>query len=142
MARDAGLEDLVRHDLAGEAGLMERRMFGGMAWLLRGNLLCGARTDGMLVRLGAGNDGWALALPDVAPMVMRSRPMRGWLRAGPEAYGDDALRRKLLAAALAFARSLPGKQRSSGAPPRRTCISIQPRPARAAPPPHPPRSVP
>ena len=46
-------------------------MFGGWAWLLNGNLLIGARSDGMLVRVGKGNDDWALRLSDVAPMMMR-----------------------------------------------------------------------
>jgi hypothetical protein len=109
MARDEGLEELLRDDLAQERGLKEKPMFGGVAWLLRGNLLCGARADGMLARLGSGNDGWALALPGVVPMISRGRPMPGWVRAGPDAFGDDALRRRLLAAALAFVRSLPPK---------------------------------
>jgi hypothetical protein len=109
MARDAGLEELLREDLADERGLAEKPMFGGIAWLLHGNLLCGARDDGMLARLGKGNDAWALALPDIIPMISRGRPMPGWVRAGPAAFGDDALRRKLLAAALGFVRSLPRK---------------------------------
>ena len=109
MARDEGLEELLREDLAAEPGLKEKAMFGGWAWLRDGNLLCGAREDGMLVRLGKGNDGWALALPGIAPMISRGRPMSGWVRAAPEAFGDDALRRKLLDAALAFVRALPAK---------------------------------
>jgi hypothetical protein len=84
-------------------------MFGGWAWLLDGNLVCGARKDGLLVRLGKGNDGWALARDGVGPMMIRDRRMEGWARAGPSAYGDDALRRRLLDAALAFVRSLPAK---------------------------------
>jgi hypothetical protein len=109
MARDEGLEELLREDLEGVPGLTEKTMFGGNAWLLNGNLLCGAREDGMLARLGKGKDGWALALPEIAPMMSRGRPMPGWVRAGPGAFGDDALRRKLLDAALAFVRSLPAK---------------------------------
>jgi TfoX N-terminal domain len=109
MARDAGLEELVRPHLATLPGVSEKKMFGGIAWLLHGNLLCGAREDGMLIRLGAGGDGWALALPDIVPMVSRGRTMRGWVRAGPDAFGDDALRHKLLDAALAFVRTLPAK---------------------------------
>src|SRR5262249_37443327 len=96
MARDEGLEELLREELKGEVGLTEKAMFGGLAWLLFGNLLCGAREDGMLVRLGKGNDGWALALPNVAPMISRGRPMQGWVRAGSAAFGDDRLRRRLL----------------------------------------------
>jgi len=84
-------------------------MFGGRCWLLRGNLLCGAREDGLLARLGPGNDDWALRTPGIARMLSAGRPMRGWVRAAPEAFGDDALRRKLIDAALAFTRGLPGK---------------------------------
>lgn len=56
-------------------------MFGGWVWLL-----WGARDDGMLVRLGKGNDGWALDIPGVEPMISRGKHMSGWVRAlrGPE----------------------------------------------------------
>lgn len=109
MARDEGLEELLRDDLRAEPGLTETAMFGGWAWLLNGNLLCGARDDGMLARLGKNRDGWALKMPDVIPMVSRGRQMQGWVRAGPMAFGNDALRRKLIDAALTFVRSLPAK---------------------------------
>jgi hypothetical protein len=109
MARDEGLEEMVREDLGAMPGLTETRMFGGLAWLLHGHLLCGASDNGMLVRLGKGSDGWALEVADIAPMVMRGRRMEGWVRAGPSAFGDDAVRHRLLTAALAFVRSLPAK---------------------------------
>lgn len=109
MARDEGLEALLREDLEAERGLTEKAMFGGRAWLLNGNLLCGARDDGMLARLGKGRDGWALGMQDVVPMLSRGRVMKGWVRAGPMAFGDDVLRRRLIAAALAFVQSLPAK---------------------------------
>ena len=109
MARNKVLEELLGDDLAQVHGITEKAMFGGRAWLLNGNLLCGARNDGMLVRLGKGNDAWALATTGIAPMIMQGRPMQGWVRAAPEAYEDEALRRKLLKAALEFNRSLPKK---------------------------------
>jgi hypothetical protein len=109
MARDEGLEELLRADLEDVDGLTEKPMFGGRAWLLNGHLLCGARQDGMLVRLGKGFDAWALALPGIGPMIMRGRPMQGWVRAEPLAFGDDDLRGKLLRAAVAFVGTLPAK---------------------------------
>jgi len=109
MARDSGLEDLIRADLPRDLGLTEKAMFGGWAWLLNGNLLLGAREEGMLTRLGKGRDGWALALDDIGPMISRGKAMGGWVRAGPKAYGEDPLRRRLIAAALEFVRALPGK---------------------------------
>jgi hypothetical protein len=75
-------------------------MFGGLTWLLNGNMLLAARRHGILVRLGKDNDARALALPNIAPMIMRDRPMLGWVRTGPDAYGNDALRARLIAATL------------------------------------------
>ena len=109
MARDEGLEALLNDQLEAQPGLATKAMFGGLAWLLNGNLLCAARDDGMLVRLGKTQDGWALAAPGVVPMILGGRPMSGWVRAAPEAYGDDQLRQALLDAALTFVRSLPAK---------------------------------
>lgn len=109
MARDVGLEELLREELGTMSGLSEKPMFGGLAFLLDGNLLCGARQDGMLVRLGKGNDGWALDLPGAVQMLFGGRAMHGWIRVGAEIYGDDDLRRRLLEAATAFVRSLPAK---------------------------------
>lgn len=109
MARDKGLEELLSDNLAGTPGLTQKAMFGGVAWLVNGNLLCGSRHDGMLVRLGKDKDAWALKTAGIAPMVMQGRPMSGWVRADASAYGDDALRRKLVEAALDFNRSLPKK---------------------------------
>ena len=62
MARDKGLEELLNDSLAGVPGLTTKAMFGGLAWLVNGNLLCGAREDGMLVRLGKDKDAWALKI--------------------------------------------------------------------------------
>ena len=107
MARDKGLEDLIRADLPARLEFTEKSMFGGWAWLVNGRLALGARSDGMLARLGKGADACALSQPDVTAMISRGRAMDGWVRAGPAAYGDDALRRRLVEAALAFAGALP-----------------------------------
>jgi len=63
----------------------------------------------MLARLGKNQDGWALDIPDVVPMISRGKRMQGWVRAGPEAFGDDGIRKKLIEAALAFVGTLPVK---------------------------------
>jgi hypothetical protein len=109
MARDEGLEDLIRDDLRSVPDLTERAMFGGWAWLLRGHLLCGARRGSLLVRLGKGRDAWALAIRGVGPMVMRGRAMAGWVRCNAEVCADDAVRGKLIAGAIEFVLSLPEK---------------------------------
>jgi TfoX N-terminal domain len=109
MARDPGLEHLLSEYLAGTQGLSEKAMFGGRAWLMDGNLLCGARDTGALVRLGKGNDGWALKISGVEQMIMHGRPMAGWVRVAPEIFGDEDLGQKFIKAALDFVRTLPPK---------------------------------
>ena len=109
MARDEGLEELLNEHLVGVRGVTQKGMFGGWVWLLNGNLLCGARVGGLLTRLGKGNMEWAVKVAGVEQAVMGSRTMQGWVRATPKAYGDDALRRKLLEKAREFNRSLPAK---------------------------------
>ncbi len=109
MARDKGLEDLLNDHLLAVPGLSQKGMFGGWAWLVNGNLLCGARQASMLVRLGKENEAWALQIPGVIPAIMGARRMHGWIRAAPEVYANDALRHQLLDAALRFNRTLPKK---------------------------------
>ncbi len=109
MARDAGLEELVHTTLGNLRGLQEKAMFGGWAFLLNGNLLCGARRDSLMLRVGPDNEPWAFKIAGVVPVVMRGRRMVGYVRATAEAYVNDGVRQRLLDAAVAFTRSLPPK---------------------------------
>ena len=109
MARDKGLEALLSDDLGPLQGLTEKGMFGGWVWMLRGNLLCAARSDGMLFRLGRDRDGWALELAGVTPMFSGERRMYGWVRASSEACAEGDRRERLLRAALDFVGALPPK---------------------------------
>ncbi|GHC62892.1 TfoX/Sxy family protein [Neogemmobacter tilapiae] len=107
--RDEELEALVRRDLGDLEGLELRKMFGGVCWMWRGHLLCGAKEDGVLVRLGKGNDGWALEEEGVRAMEMGGRAMEGWVRLGRDWAEDQDLRIRLLEGAKAFVRGLPAK---------------------------------
>ena len=110
MARDWLLEEMVREALGDRPGLTERAMFGGLCWMLDGHLLCAASQKGMMVRLGKGEDGWALAHPEIVTVTMGDRAMPGWVRVPPDpSREDDALRRTLVERAIAFVRSLPSK---------------------------------
>lgn len=106
--RDEGLEELVREHIGGEPGITAKPMFGGLALLLDGNLLCGMSAGRLMIRLGKGLDGWALEHSGVTRLVA-ARPMPGWVFADEDAYGDDDLRARLLDAALDFVRGLPPK---------------------------------
>ncbi|WP_343078821.1 TfoX/Sxy family protein [Ostreiculturibacter nitratireducens] len=108
MAYDEGLAQLMRDDLAGEE-VSERRMFGGLAFLLNGHMLCGVHRGGAMFRVGKPNEAAALAIPGAAPMMFTGKPMGGMVDFSDEATADDALRGKVMALALSFVKSLPPK---------------------------------
>jgi TfoX/Sxy family transcriptional regulator of competence genes len=109
MAVDEGLAELLREALAGEDGVVEKRMFGGLCFMLRGNMVCGTYRDRGMFRVGKAQEALALALPDTQRMAMGARSMPGMVEALPAAMADEAVRGRLLALALAFAGALPAK---------------------------------
>ena len=109
MARDAALEALLDGDLAALQPLEQRRMFGGLCWMWRGHLLCGADTSGLLLRLGKGRDEGMLTEPGVSPMVMGGKRMEGWVRLSAASARDATLRHRLLTAAQDFVAGLPAR---------------------------------
>lgn len=110
MAHDEHLASRIRALLAGEAGVTEKRMFGGLAFLVDGHMSVAASGQGgLLVRVDTG-DAEALAdQPHAAPMVMRGRPMDGWLRVAPEGVAAPGELERWVARGLACARALPAK---------------------------------
>lgn len=109
MPRDPGLEELVQNAVGDPRGLTGKAMFGGWAFLLHGNLLCGVRRGSLMLRVGAENEIWALEILGVTSVMMRGRRMRGYVRAALEAYGNDSVRERLLQAAVTFVETLPKK---------------------------------
>ena len=109
MAYDEGLAGTLRAALAGRGGISERKMFGGLCFMLDGNMICGTYRDGGMYRVGKANEAAALALPHVRPMTMTGRPMPGMVEAERAAIEDAGLRDRLLALALDFVGSLPPK---------------------------------
>lgn len=108
MAYDEGHAALMRDDLA-DFEIEEKRMFGGICFMLRGNMLCGPHKAGAMYRVGKPNMDAALALPDVGPMEFTGRRMGGFVDAAPEALEDDTTRAALLQLALEFNNTLPAK---------------------------------
>nr|WP_220129873.1 TfoX/Sxy family protein [Sphingomonas chungangi] len=101
---------MVREALGDTTGITEKAMFGGLCWLLDGHLLCAASQKGMMVRLGKGEDGWALAHPEIVTVTMGERTMPGWVRVPPgPSRDDDMLRRNLIDKAVTFVARLSSK---------------------------------
>ena len=111
MAYDEALADRVREVLAGERDLVERRMFGGLAFLIGGNMAVGVSGQGgLMVRVGKDASAGLIATTPAEPMMMRGREMGGWLRVDAEAVADDAALAEWVDRGAALARSLPVKR--------------------------------
>jgi hypothetical protein len=112
VAFDEVLAERIRKLLAGEPGLTEQRMFGGLAFLIGGNMAVAASGQGgLMVRVDPEDSAALIENGDARPMEMRGREMRGWLRVdAADVEADDALQRWVRRGA-AYARSLPAKVR-------------------------------
>jgi TfoX/Sxy family transcriptional regulator of competence genes len=109
MAFDERLADRVRDALAGEEGVTERKMFGGLAFMVDGHMACGIVEDDLMLRLGTEGAEEALERDHVRPMDFTGRPMTGMVYVAPAGLRGPALR-AWVGRAVAFARSLPPKQ--------------------------------
>ena len=109
MPYDETLAAALRTALDGQGRVSERKMFGGLCFMLDGNMVCGTYRDRGMYRVGKANADAALALPHTRPMAMTGRPMPGLIEADGEAILDPALRARLLGLALDFVRTLPPK---------------------------------
>lgn len=109
MAYDERLADRIRDVLVAEPGLSERKMFGGLAFMLNGNMCCGITGDRLMLRLGAELAEKALERPNVHPMDFTGRPMTGMVFVAREGLRGKALR-PWVEQAVGFARTLPPKQ--------------------------------
>ena len=110
MAYDEQLAGRVREAVEGEPGLTEKRMFGGLAFLVHGNMAVAASGQGgLMVRADPAESDALTARPGVERVVMRGRPMDGWLRVGAATLSADAELRRWIDVGLAAARALPPK---------------------------------
>jgi hypothetical protein len=109
MSFDQGLADRVRAQLAGTPGLTEKQMFGGLSFLVGGNLCVGVLGDELMARVGPDAAEAALARPGSRLFSMGSRPMKGWVNVAPEVLATDEALAGWVEEALAFARTLPPK---------------------------------
>jgi len=108
MGFDAGLHALLQGDLAGHA-VVEKRMFGGVAFMLRGHMVCAIGQDDAMYRVGTAAEAAARAIPGTAAVQMGSRRMAGWVSANAVLLADANRRGQLLQKALAHTLSLPPK---------------------------------
>jgi len=110
MAYDEQLAARIRALLGGRVGVTEQRMFGGLGFLLGGNLAVAASGQGgLLVRVDPSESAELVAATPARPMEMRGRPLAGWLRLDAGDVADDGELAAWVERAAAYAASLPPK---------------------------------
>ena len=110
MAYDEELAGRIRELLAGEPDLTEKKMFGGLAFLIGGNMAVGASGQGgILVRVDPEESDALVARTKASPMEMRGRQMQGWLRVAANDLGSKRELTRWVERGRDYARSLPAK---------------------------------
>jgi TfoX/Sxy family transcriptional regulator of competence genes len=110
MAYDEDLADRIRALVIGESDLSERRMFGGVAFLIGGNMAVSASGQGgILVRVDPDESAALVSETDAYVAVMRGRPMSGWLRVDGDYLRGPGELEGWVERGVSYARSLPAK---------------------------------
>ncbi len=113
MAYDEELANRVRESVQAEHGVTEKRMFGGLAFLISGNMAVSASSQGgLLLRIDPAEAESLVTAPHVGRFEMRGREMDGWLRIDTEAVETDDQLHGWVRLGVRFARSLPPKSSS------------------------------
>jgi hypothetical protein len=111
MAYDEELAARIRFLVEGEPGLSERKMFGGLAFLVNGHMSVAASGQGgLMLRCNPDDTDDLVEEPHTAPMVMRNREMQGWLRVADAGIAHDDDLQRWVDVGVSYARSLPPKQ--------------------------------
>ena len=111
MAHDEDLANRIRELIAGEPDVTEQRMFGGLAFLVGGNMAVAASGQGgLMVRIDPEDTDALVAKSHAQPFEMRGRAMRGWIRVGPEGLRTKRGLQPWVRRGVAYARSLPPKR--------------------------------
>ena len=111
MAFDESLAARIRQRLARRKNVEEKKMFGGVGFLLNGNLLVGVWKDSLIVRLGPDEGEEALKEPHVKVFDITGKPMKGWVLVGPEGVEGDEQLSGWIQRGVKFVGTLPAKEK-------------------------------
>jgi TfoX/Sxy family transcriptional regulator of competence genes len=111
MSYDQNLAVRIRATLEIHPGVVEKKMFGGVGFILNGNMACGVQASDLIVRVGAENNEAALSRSFVRPfMVMPGKPMAGWVLVAPEGITNDQDLQYWVELGYQYASTLPEKE--------------------------------
>lgn len=108
MAYNLELAERIRSELSG-IPVVEKKMFGGIGFLLNGNMACGVNKDNMIVRVFPEKHAELLRMPHAIPFDLTGKPMKGWLMVEPEGYADPVQLAAWVKEGADFALTLPPK---------------------------------
>ena len=111
MAYDETLAERVRQRLARRKNVAEKKMFGGIGFLLIGNLLVGVWKDSLIARLGDEQGEASLLEPHVKEFDITGRPMKGWVLVEPDGAAEDDQLKDWIDRAMKFVGKLPAKEK-------------------------------
>lgn len=111
MAYDEGLAERITTLLLDIPNTKEKKMFGGIAFMLHDHMFCGVVGDRLMVRVGPDNQAAALTQPHVRPMDFTGRPMKGYLYIAPEGIANDDDLTHWINLCADFVRTLPPKKK-------------------------------
>jgi TfoX/Sxy family transcriptional regulator of competence genes len=109
MAFDEALAERIRAVLDSRSDIDERKMFGGIAYLVAGNMACGVMGEDLMVRMAPADAEARESEPGARRFDMGGRPMKGWLLVAPEVTADDGDLERWVRRGEEFAASLPPK---------------------------------
>jgi TfoX/Sxy family transcriptional regulator of competence genes len=109
MSYDEGLTQRVREEMSELPGYVEKKMFGGVGFMLHGNMACGVNGEDLIVRVGPERYESVLAEPHTRPFDMTGRPMKGWVLVNEEGYEEDEDLKAWVQQGIKFVLSLPAK---------------------------------
>ncbi len=109
MAYDENLAQRVQDTLEKQPGIVAKKMFGGVGYMIQGNMACGVNEDKLIVRVGLERYEEALAAPHTKDFDITGKPMRGWVMVEPEGYQTDEELKDWVQQGVDFALTLPAK---------------------------------
>jgi hypothetical protein len=109
MAYDESLAERIRDALDRTAGVVEKKMFGGLCFMLYGNILVGVWKDSLIARIGPEAKSSALEQPHVREFDITGKPMKGWIVVEPEGIEEDEPLKDWIQKAIDFVGELPKK---------------------------------
>lgn len=110
MAFDEKLADRIRRRLKTKRGIVEKKMFGGLCFMVNGNMCCGVESDDLVVRVGPKQYENALKRKHARPMDFTGKPLRGFIYVSKDGYKNDAALQDWIELGLNFVATLPTKK--------------------------------